>query len=117
MALAFQEFDEFQEEVKVPVDERPMAEVLREKRERAEAAAGTKSQVESVEERKARLIAQRDLLVKKKQEKRERELGEFREKTETGNKEDLHRELLEIDKRTQAKAAAKKANNFFEGEE
>ena len=36
--------------------------------------------------------------MKKKQEKRERELGEFKEKTET--KEDLHRELLEIDKRT-----------------
>jgi hypothetical protein len=33
-----------------------------------------------------------------------KELGEFKEKTETGNKEDLKRELLEIDKKAQAKA-------------
>ena len=46
--------------------------------------------------------------MKQKQEKRAKELGEFQEKTNTGNKEDLHRELLEIDKKSQAKALAKK---------
>ncbi len=61
-----------------------------------------------MEERKKRLQAQRDLLIKQKQEKRERELGEFKEKTQTGNKEDLHSALLEIDRQTKAKAAAKK---------
>jgi len=35
-------------------------------------------------------------------------LDEFKEKTNTGNKDDLHRELLEIDKRTQEKAKVKK---------
>ena len=64
-----------------------------------------------MEERKKRLQAQRDLLVKQKQEKRERELGEFKEKTQTGNKEDLHSALLEIDRQTKAKAAAKKNLN------
>lgn len=49
-----------------------------------------------MEDRKARLKAQRDLLVKQKQEKREKELGEFNEKTK--NKDDLHKELLEMDK-------------------
>lgn len=47
--------------------------------------------------------------MKQKQEKRAKELGEFKEKTETGNKEDLHRELLEIDKRTQVKQKQKAA--------
>ncbi len=64
-----------------------------------------------MEERKKRLQAQRDLLIKQKQEKRERELGEFKEKTQTGNKEDLHSALLEIDRQTKAKAAAKKLQN------
>ena len=85
-----------------------MSDVLREKREAAERALQqSQSNVESIEERKKRLQAQRDLLVKQKQEKRERELGEFKEKTATGNKEDLHSALLEIDKQTKAKAAKK----------
>lgn len=88
-----------------------MADVLRQKREDTEKALQSHAQaVESVEERKKRLQAQRDLLVKQKQEKRAKELGEFQEKTNTGNKEDLHRELLEIDKKSQAKALAKKQN-------
>ena len=41
-----------------------------------------------------------------------KELGEFKEKTETGNKEDLKRELLEIDKKAQAKAQAKKLQSY-----
>ena len=40
-------------------------------------------------------------MVKQKQEKREKELGEFKEKT--ANREDLHKELLEMDKKIQAK--------------
>ncbi len=85
-----------------------MSDVLREKREAAERALQqSQSNVESIEERKKRLQAQRDLLVKQKQEKRERELGEFKEKTATGNKEDLHSALLEIDRQTKAKAAKK----------
>jgi hypothetical protein len=85
-----------------------MSDVLREKREAAERALQqSQSNVESIDERKKRLQAQRDLLVKQKQEKRERELGEFKEKTATGNKEDLHSALLEIDKQTKAKAAKK----------
>lgn len=85
-----------------------MSDVLREKREAAERALQqSQSNVENIEERKKRLQAQRDLLVKQKQEKRERELGEFKEKTATGNKEDLHSALLEIDRQTKAKAAKK----------
>jgi hypothetical protein len=85
-------------------DTRTMQEILREKREKTEAALkANKPTQESAEERKKRLLAQRDLLVKQKQEKREKELGEFKAKTETGNKDDLHRELIEIDKRTQLK--------------
>lgn len=85
-----------------------MSDVLREKREAAERALQqSQSNVESIEERKKRLQAQRDLLVKQKQEKRERELGEFQEKTATGNKEDLHSALLEIDKQAKLKAAKK----------
>jgi len=85
-----------------------MSDVFREKREAAERALQqSQSNVESIDERKKRLQAQRDLLVKQKQEKRERELGEFKEKTSTGNKEDLHSALLEIDKQTKLKAAKK----------
>jgi len=41
-----------------------------------------------VEERRKRLKEQRDLLLKMKNEKREKELGEFNEKVQ--NKDDLH---------------------------
>lgn len=56
-----------------------------------------------MEERRQRLKAQRDLLVKMKNEKREKELGEFNEKI--NNKQDLHKELLEMDKRIKPKKA------------
>jgi hypothetical protein len=36
-----------------------------------------------------------------KNEKREKELGEFNEKTQ--NKDDLHKELMEMDKKVKAK--------------
>lgn len=52
-------------------------------------------------------------MVKQKQEKRERELGEFKEKTSTGNKDDLHSALLDIDRQAKAKAAAKKQATAF----
>jgi len=69
--------------------------------------------VESAEERRLRLQANRDKLVKQKQEKREKELMEFQAKTQTGNKDDLHQALLEIDRKTKAKAAA--VNNEEDG--
>ena len=40
---------------------------------------------ESVDERKARLEAQRDLLRRMKEEKRQKELNEFNSKLEVGN--------------------------------
>ena len=46
------------------------------------------------------------MLIKQKQEKREKELAEFQAKTQTGKKDDLHQALLEIDRKTKAKAAA-----------
>ena len=52
-------------------------------------------------------------MVKQKQEKRERELGEFKEKTSTGNKDDLHSALLDIDRQAKAKAVAKKQATAF----
>lgn len=36
-----------------------------------------------------------------KQDKRDKELGEFKEKTQ--NKDDLHKELMEMDKKAKAK--------------
>ena len=107
-ANAFKEFDDFESEQskKPQEDGRSMADVLREKREQTEKALAEKqvSQVESAEERRRRLQANRDLLIKQKQEKRERELAEFQTKTQTGNKDDLHQALLEIDKKAKAKA-------------
>ena len=76
-----------QEEPKKEADGRSMLEVMREKREKAERDNAAKKQElgiteggETVEQRKARLLAQRDLLRKAKQEKREAELIEFNEK-------------------------------------
>ena len=104
MASAFKDFDDLEDKansLEERKDERSMQDILREKREKTEQAIKDKGpQVEALEDRKKRLQAQRDILVKQKQEKRERELGEFQEKTATGNKDDLHRELMEIDKRT-----------------
>ena len=75
-----------QEETKKE-DGRSMLEVMREKREKAERDNAEKKKElgiveggETVEQRKARLLAQRDLLRKAKQEKREAELKEFNEK-------------------------------------
>jgi len=48
-----------------------------------------------MEERKARLLANRDLLRKQKEEKRQSQLEEFKQKTET--KDDLFTELKKMD--------------------
>ena len=63
-----------------------------------------------MEERRKRLKEQRDLLLKMKNDKREKELGEFNQKTQ--NKEDLHRELVELDKKTKAKAQYQNASSY-----
>jgi hypothetical protein len=62
------------------------------KLEEAKTSGPTKSEVE---DRKARLLAQRDLLRKQKEEKRQEELETFKAKTET--KEDLFSELKKMD--------------------
>ncbi len=65
---AFKDLDELVEEpTAVKEDSRSMQDVLREKREAAERAIQQNAQgngVESIEDRKKRLQAQRDLLVK-----------------------------------------------------
>ena len=48
--------------------------------------------------------------MKQKQEKREKELEEFKEKTT--KKEDLHKELLEMDKKIQTKDKAKQSKHY-----
>jgi len=61
-----------------PEDKRSMAEIAREKRLKAEQEVeNAKNRPETVEERKARLAAQRDLLRKMKDEKRQAELDDF----------------------------------------
>ena len=84
-----------------------MAELMRKKREEAEKkleesklnASGPSSQ--DKEDRKARLLAQRDALRKAKEEKRQAELVDFNKKTE--NKDDLFKELKKIDEGLKAK--------------
>lgn len=46
-----------------------------------------------------------------------KELGDFQEKTKTGNKEDLYSELMELDKKAQAKQQQKSAMKTAFGEE
>ena len=66
-------------------DKRSMLEIMKEKRAKAEAENEEKKNAieaggETVEQRKTRLLAQRDLLRKQKNDKREEELKEFNEK-------------------------------------
>lgn len=76
-----------------------MAELFRQKTEKSEKAieASGKSGPSNteMEDRKARLIAQRDALRKAKEEKRQQELTEFKAKTET--KDNLFSELKKMD--------------------
>lgn len=87
-----------------------MSELFAKKRAEAEAALAEKGnkapQEDEVAARKARLLAQRDLLRKQKEEKRQQELEMFNKKTET--KEDLFTELKRMDDDVKLKAEAKK---------
>lgn len=56
---------------------------------------------DEVNERKKRLQAIREQQLKKKNEERQKQLGDFNQKIE--NKNDLHSQLLELDKKTKAK--------------
>ena len=72
-------------------DNRSMMQVMQDKRKAAEAeVAAAKAnqpaaQAETIEERKARMLAQRDILRKMKEEKRQQELNEFNQKMADGN--------------------------------
>ena len=102
---AMKEFDELEEQLnkKGPQEEtKSFSDLLREKRENTEKIIESKNQgAETVEERKKRLQAQRDILMKQKADKREKELAEFKQKTST--QDDLHKQLMEIDKKTKSK--------------
>ena len=87
--------------------------MMKEKRENTEKVLESqpKQQAESIEDRRNRLKAQRDLLVKQKADKRAKELGEFNDKT--ANKEDLHKELLDIDSKIRAKEQFKQGQSSY----
>lgn len=76
-----------------------MSELFAQKRMETEKALANKKpgapSTTEIEDRKARLLAQRDALRKAKEEKRKEELEEFKAKTET--KEDLFAELKKMD--------------------
>lgn len=80
-----------------------MAEILKAKREAAEAKLEESKEKqggpESVEQRKARLLAQRDLLRQAKQKERADELQEFNAKTKT--QDNLFEELKKMDQNKQ----------------
>lgn len=81
-----------------------MAELFRQKTEAAEKAindnTGKGPNQSDVQERKARLLAQRDRLRQIQDEKRKQELEDFNKKTET--KSDLFSELKKIDESVKA---------------
>ena len=77
-----------------------MSELFAKKRQEAEKALANQPKTagpssNDVEDRKARLLAQRDALRKEEEKKREEQLVEFNSKTET--KEDLFTELKKMD--------------------
>ena len=81
-----------------------MKELFEKKRLAAEKALEEqkgKPNQQEMEDRKARLLAQRDLLRKQKEEKRQQQLEEFKQKTET--KEGLYAELKKIDENKKKK--------------
>ena len=102
---------------KDPDEGKSLKDMLREKREQNEKIVETKSVVatgpsaESVEERRKRLKEQRDLLLKMKNDKREKELDTFNQKTQ--NKDDLHKELMEMDKKVKAKQQFKQGQSSY----
>lgn len=84
---------QFEQPVAV-VDNRSMQEIAKAKREQTEAKI-EESKVESVEQRKARLMAQRDLLREHKKKQMAQELDDFNAKAT--NKDSLFSELKKID--------------------
>jgi acyl-CoA reductase-like NAD-dependent aldehyde dehydrogenase len=93
------------EESRDPFEGKSMAEILREKREATDKILEkTKvNQQESIEERRQRLRAHRDMLLKQKNDQRQAELEQFN--TKATNKQDLFKELKEMDSKIQAKGA------------
>lgn len=75
-----------------------MAEVLRAKRAEQDAKEESKGGTETVEQRKARLMAQRDAIREAKKKQMAEELVEFNQKTKT--QEGLYEELRKIDDKT-----------------
>lgn len=84
----------FDDKEPVSVDTRTLQEVMREKTSQNEKIIEEKK-VESVEQRKARLLAQRDLLREAKKKQMAEELTEFNEKTKT--QDNLYEELRKMD--------------------
>ncbi len=86
-----------------PFENKSMSEVLREKREATDKILeNTKqNQQESVEERRQRLRATRDTLLKQKNDQRQNDLEDF--KSKVSNKSDLFRELKDMDSKIQPK--------------
>lgn len=87
-------------------DDRSMMEVMRAKRQatekQLEEKKGEQPGAETIEERKARLKAQRDLLREMKNKERAQELADFNEKTKT--KDNLYEELRKMDSQKQSAA-------------
>lgn len=65
-----------------------------------------------MEERRLRLRAHRDMLLKQKNEQRQQELDEFKDKTT--NKNDLHHQLKEIDQKAKAKHSVQQMDEQFD---
>ena len=84
-----------------PEDKRTMAEIMREKRLKAEQdLEEAKNRQETVEERKARLAAQRDLLRKMKDQKRQEELKDFNQRfgeSKAAQGDDLYNQFRKMD--------------------
>ena len=83
-------------------DKRTMAEVMRDKRAKQdkdleEAKTRVDNKPESIEERKARLAAQRDMLRKQMEEKRQQELSDFNKRLEEKPSEDLYGAFKKMD--------------------
>ena len=86
-----------------PFEGKSMSEVLREKREATDKILEStkQNQQESVEERRQRLRAHRDTLLRQKNDQRQNDLEDF--KSKASNKNDLFRELKEMDSKIQPK--------------
>ena len=91
-----------------PFEGKSMSEVLKEKREATDRILEQTKQnhQESVEERRQRLRAHRDHLLKQKNDQRQNELEEF--KTKAPTKQDLFRELKEMDSKIKPKSTHSK---------